>query len=83
MNERLIKRGKQQEIKDDTRTLVIRAGSLIDRVREELALSAVTKIRDINLETVKALIDEAVELQEHIRENDRHVARLEAEIGNG
>jgi hypothetical protein len=82
MNERIILRGKLQEIRDETRTLVIRAGSLIGRVREELALSAVTKIRDIELETVQALVDEAVQLQAQIKENDRHTKRLEAELGN-
>jgi hypothetical protein len=82
MNERLIKRGKLQELKREAREKALRASVLIDRAREELALSGVTRIGEIDLEVVKTAIDEAVVLQEEIRELDRHAARLEAELGD-
>lgn len=83
MNERLIKRGKLQELRKEARDKALRAGMLLDQVREELALAAVTKIRDIDLVKVKAAVDEAVVLQREIQEADRHAARLEAELGDG
>lgn len=83
MNERLILRGKLQELKKEAREKALRASMLIDRAREELALAAVTRIGEINLDVVKAAIDEAIVLQEEIREADRHAARLEAELGDG
>lgn len=82
MNERLIMRGKLQELRKEARDKAIRAGMLIERSREELALSAITKISDINLDVVKAAIDEAVLLREDIQAADRHIARLEAELGD-
>ena len=83
MNERLIKRGKIQELKKSARDNALRAGMLIDLAREELALAAVTKITEIDLVKVKSAIDDAVMLQREILDADRHVARLEAELGDG
>lgn len=83
MNERLIMRGKLQELKKIAREKALRASMLIDRAREELALSAITRVSDIDLDIVKAAVDEAVVLQREIREADRHAARLEAELGDG
>jgi len=82
MNERLIRKGRLGELRREARDKALRAGMLLDQAREELALAAVTKIRDIHLTKVKAAIDEAVRLQEEIREADRHTARLEEELGD-
>ena len=82
MNERLIRKGRLGELRREARDKALRAGMLLDQGREELALAAGTKIRDIHLTKVKAAIDEAVRLQEEIREADRHTARLEEELGD-
>lgn len=83
MNERLIKRGKLQELRKIARDKAIRAGILIDQAREELALAAVTKISEIDLDKVKVAIDEAVVLKQAILSADRYAATLEAELGDG
>lgn len=83
MNERLIKRGKLQELRKEARDKALRASMLIESAREELALASVTKIADINLTIVKYDIDKALSLQRDILAADRHAERLEEELGNG
>ena len=80
MNTRLIQKGKLQEMKYQRRRLSFKAETLMETITADLALYKVTKITDINTESIKYAADELHDIRTQAAELDTDIAELEAEL---
>ncbi|MGE4319637.1 MAG: hypothetical protein AB7E96_12135 [Deferribacterales bacterium] len=79
-NQRLILKGKQQELKDQRRKLGFKAEALMESITNDLALYKVTKLTDIDTESIMYAAEELHKIHTHAVELDNNIAEIEAEL---
>lgn len=80
MSQRLLLKGKQQELKDQRRKLGFKADALMEGITNDLALYKVTKLTDIDTESIMYAAEELHTIRTQALELDTNISELETEI---
>lgn len=78
---RLEMKGALQELKLKKMNLIISADSKIKAIKDELALSAVTPLDEINIDAVALLSEELKALKEEYLDTVKKIDALKKELG--
>ncbi len=78
---RLEMKGALQELKLRKMNLIISADSKIKAIKDELALSAVTPLDEINIDAVALLSEELKALKEEYMDTVKKIDALKKELG--
>ncbi len=78
---RLEMKGALQELKLRKMNLIISADSKIKAIKDELALSAVTPLDEINIDAVALLSEELKALKEEYLDTVKKIDALKKELG--